>query len=94
MAPEVVSGEWYDCKKVDFFSLGVTLFVMATCSFPYLAANESDRFYRCIMDKDLDAFWEMHESISDGNVLPESMKLLITDLLSLNPLERPNFDTI
>ena len=94
MAPEVDSGEVHDPKKADFFSLGVILFVMATCSFPFRVANLGDRFYHCIAFGDLDAFWLMHESTSDGKELPESLKHLITSLLSDDPEERPDFGTI
>ena len=94
MAPEVNSGERYEPKQVDLFSLGVILFVMATCSFPYRRAHESDQLFRNIVDKDFNSFWTVHESVSGGKVLPDSMKLLITDLLSIDPEERPDFDTI
>ena len=88
------SGNEYDPKKADLFSLGVTLFVMATCCFPSHFAHETDKYYYYIVNKDFDAFWNMHESFTESKVLSESMKLLITTLLSPNPEQRPDFNTI
>jgi serine/threonine protein kinase len=37
MAPEVLdkaSGTWYDAKKADIYSLGITLFVLLIGEFP------------------------------------------------------------
>lgn len=59
MAPEVRSGK-YRGKDIDIFSCGVILFIMYAGSPPFLQSLESDPFYKTIIEKKYDVFWNAH----------------------------------
>ncbi len=49
MAPEVLMGRQYVGAMSDIFSLGVCLYIMVTCSMPFVeSATEKDKMYKYI----------------------------------------------
>lgn len=49
MAPEIIEGRQYDGTKVDLFSAGVILFILAHGTFPFGEATKNDYFYKLMV---------------------------------------------
>lgn len=45
MAPEIQEQKTYDGRKSDIFSLGVILFVVVLCKFPFSKAQKDEYYY-------------------------------------------------
>ena len=95
MAPEQYAKQLHDPRQADLFSLGVILFVMSTCSFPFRRATHEDEGYRLIQTGKYSEFWRLHEMIQDDTFsVPHSMRYLINTLLCHEPSDRLTFDDI
>ena len=58
MAPELHDNKRYQGKSVDIFALGVILYAMRACSFPFdTKATQGDKLYSHIANKKFDLFW-------------------------------------
>lgn len=58
MAPEIILGKKYSGYKADIFSAGVVLFTLARGIFPFMNSNESDQFYKHLLQKNYADYWE------------------------------------
>lgn len=68
MAPEIRSGQVYDGRQTDIFSMGVVLFTIVVGYFPFSTADLKDDFYSFLMNGDRDetginaAYWQTLKS--------------------------------
>lgn len=83
MAPEVVDGdgEEYDGAPVDVWSMGVMLYVMTVCNYPFggLSENESLRFKE--MDDIRRNILQANARIDATGFFPDSMSASLQDLI-------------
>lgn len=77
--PELFSSHPYDPKKADIWSLGITLFVLATGSLPWPRFDEKNNFVKYLLTNDIDY----------PNELDESIRALIDKMLSRESCYRP-----
>lgn len=54
MAPELKIGKEYDGMQIDIFSTGVILFIITQGTFPFLEAKKSDKYYKMILEKQIE----------------------------------------
>ena len=96
MAPEQQAGVPHDPKLADIYSLGVILFVMHSCCFPYTKCDNSDQIFSHLIHKNYNQFWEVQEQLHEniGVKFSDELKDLINRLLSYEPEERPTLDQI
>ena len=95
MAPEILEFVEHDPKQADIFSLGILLFAMKTCFFPFRKAHPEDKVYRLLLDGDYDRFWQIQNWQHEESLcLSENLKDLIIQMLSYNPEQRPDFEAI
>ncbi len=91
-APEIFLHRPYNGVKVDIFSLGVVLLNLVTCKIGFLQATRNDKYYRCIMAKKYNNYWNL-VSGQIGNVSKE-LKNLYIKMVSFAPDQRPSIDDI
>ena len=91
-APEIFLHRPYDGVKVDIFSMGVVLLNLVTCRIGFVQATRLDKYYRCIMAKKYNMYWNL---VSDmiGNV-SEDLKNLYIKMVTFTPEQRPSIDDI
>ena len=91
-APEIFLHRPYDGVKVDIFSMGVVLLNLVTCRMGFVQATRLDKYYRCIMAKKYNMYWNL---VSDmiGNV-SEDLKNLYIKMVTFTPEQRPSIDDI
>ena len=91
-APEIYLHRPYDGVKVDIFSMGVVLLNLVTCRMGFVQATRLDKYYRCIMAKKYNMYWNL---VSDmiGNV-SEDLKNLYIKMVTFTPEQRPSIDDI
>lgn len=58
MAPEIHLGQPYDGKNNDLFAAGIILFMMLTARPPFRTAQREDPYYKLLVGKRADLFWE------------------------------------
>ena len=91
-APEIFLNRKYEGIKVDIFSLGVALFKLVTCRVGFDQAIISDKYYRKIIAKKYDDFWELlSEHIGE---ISEDLKNLYIKMISYSPKLRPRIEDI
>ena len=90
MAPEIKEGKPYSGEKVDLFSAGVILFILARGIFPFKEAKPDDNFYKYIHQKDFKGYWSKVESES----LSDNLKDLLLKLLCYNDEERISLEDL
>lgn len=86
MAPEIKERKIYDGKQTDMFSLGVILFIIVQCLFPFAEAKKEDYYYNLLLKADdenglLDKYWEK----TNGKNLSKEFKDLILKMINPNP---------
>jgi serine/threonine protein kinase len=84
MAPEIKAGKTYDGKSTDMFSLGVILFIIVQCLFPFAEARDDDYYYKLLLNGDLEKYWEK----TNGSSLSPEFKDLVLRMLSHDPSKR------
>lgn len=91
-APEIRKAhlQGYDGFKSDIFSLGVLLFVIRVCKFPFQVSASFDKRYRLIMYRNYEEFWQEFEKENLSN----DFKDLINHLICYDPSERFSIDEI
>ncbi len=99
MAPEIILRKPYKGASVDIFACGVVLFIMVSGIPPFLRAEKSDNYFKHIMKKDYDLFWEAHErhqpyNPNGENFFSDEFRDLMNHLLAFNPSHRYTIDEI
>jgi len=84
LAPEQIGGQGYDFGA-DYWALGVLIYVMATCSYPF--GNEDTR------EEDLFAAVLKGEVAYPDDMVP-SLKSLLQDLFQVDAQKRPDYNAI
>jgi 5'-AMP-activated protein kinase catalytic alpha subunit len=84
MAPEIKAGKTYDGKQTDMFSLGVILFIIVQCLFPFAEARSDDYYYNLLLTGDLEKYWAK----TNGSALSPEFKDLVLRMLSHDPSKR------
>jgi serine/threonine protein kinase len=88
-APELGEGKEIDGEKADVFSLGAILFNFVTLKFGFLSAKRSDTYYKFIMGKEYQNYW------NNINInLSENFKDLYLRMVAYDPEERPKLAEI
>ena len=100
-APEIYENKFYDTEKVDYFSIGVLLFLLLTKKFPFEKAKtfefverESQKLYNLIKEKQIGDFWSIFEIIYNIKILTPEFKELFVKMVAYNPSEIPSFEEI
>lgn len=94
-APEILLKKPYDGVKTDIFSLGVVLFTLVTCKMAFCQASRGDKFYRYIIHKSVDKYWEKLQSQGNNiTSLSKEFKDLFIKMISFNPADRPSIQEI
>ena len=88
MAPEIKQGKRYDGKQTDIFSLGVVLFIIVQCLFPFAEAKDDDYYYKLLLSGDLEKYWL---KTNGANLSPE-FKDLVLRMVSHDPSKRPTIE--
>ena len=91
-APEILLNNPYDGFKADIFSLGVVLLNLATCKNGFLEATKRDPYYRLIMTKHFNQYWNVISGKING--ISEDLKKLYIKMVSYRPQERPSLEEI
>ena len=91
-APEIFLNRPYKGVKVDIFSLGVVLLNLATCKIGFIQATRKDKYYRNIMVKRYERYWDSVKN-QIGEISPE-LKQLYIKMVCFNPDERPSIEDI
>jgi serine/threonine protein kinase len=90
MAPEIAEEKPYDGRKADIFSLGVILFVIVLCKFPFSMAKKGEYYYQLIMDGKFEEYWNLTKDFD----ISDDFKDLTMQMLSYNPDDRPTIEEI
>ena len=90
--PEIISNKNYNGIKADIFSLGVVLITLVTCKIGFGKASRKDPYYRLIMIKRFDKYWQVV-----SNQLPNlsnELKDLYLKMVCYDPENRPTIAEI
>ena len=91
-SPEILRNKPYDGFKADIFSLGVILLILNTCKFGFLNASKLDPYYKLIIDKHINKYWN---SVSNQITnISKELKDLFIQMVSYLPQERPSIKDI
>jgi Protein kinase domain len=91
-APEILAGQAYSGAKADAWSLGVLLFILLAGTPPLRSATSDDWWFKAILLKRLDKFWQAHEQMTPG--FPKAAQGIVSSLLVANPAERAAVDDV
>ena len=92
-SPEILHKIKYDGKKSDIFSLGHLLFCLVTGMFGFQSSERNDIYYKCIIKKKFEKYWEIHPYKFKKD-LSENFKNLYLKMVAYDPFERPSIDEI
>ena len=90
MAPEIKDGKTYNGKQTDMFSLGVILFIIVQCLFPFAEARADDYYYKLLLSGNLEKYWEK----TSGSSLSPEFKDLVLRMLSHDPSQRLTIEEV
>jgi serine/threonine protein kinase len=83
--PEILENKYYDGEKCDVYCAGITLFSLATRSFPFQKATPNDGVYNMIYSNKIEQFWNY---IDPNNLLSPQFRDLFVKMVKYNPGER------
>ena len=92
VAPEILLKKGYNGIKADIFSLGPLLFITVTGKIGFFEANKKDPYYRLIIAKHYDEYWNKISS-----QMPETsqeIKNLFIKMISFDPKSRISIEEI
>ena len=95
--PEIINHVPYNGIKCDIFSLGVILFCIIFCYFPFSNATNNNQLYKLIINKNYKEFWkEIGKKIGKEKINKVSLecKNLFSKMVSNDPEERPSTNDI
>ena len=86
----------YDGVQCDLFASAMILFIMVSGHPPFITAQPTDAFYRCIARNRIDIFWKTHsKNKSEGlEFYSDEFKELFGEMVSLDPTLRPSMSEI
>jgi serine/threonine protein kinase len=90
--PYILRNKPYDGFKADIFSLGVVLLTLTTCKIGFIEASKFDQYYRLIMTKNYQKYWEAVSSQITG--LSQELKNLFVKMVAFKPDDRPTIEQI
>lgn len=96
MAPEIRSGESYNGKQTDIFSMGVVLFTLVVGYFPFSTASQEDQFYQFLTTGERDenginaAYWKTLKA----SHLSTEFKDLMQQIFNEDGSKRPTLEQI
>ena len=97
VSPEIVNHVPYNGFKSDIFSLGVILFCIIFCYFPFSSASIDNKYYKLIINKNYKDFWkEIGKKVGKEKINKVSLefKNLFFKMVSNDPNERPSTNDI
>lgn len=96
MAPEIRTGDPYDARMADIFTMGIILFIMRAGHPAFHTAEGSDEYYKYIAADKPAKFWKKHMKHLEPDAEPYSNEFmsLCTSMLHYNPEERINLEQI
>lgn len=89
---EILRNKPYDGFKADIFSLGVVLLTLTTCKIGFVEATKYDPYYRLIMTKHYEKYWNEVGKQIPG--MSKELKDLFIKMVSFKPQERPSIEEI
>ena len=89
---EILRNKPYDGFKADIFSLGVVLLTLTTCKIGFVEATKYDPFYRLIMTKHIEKYWNEVEKQIKG--MSKELKELYIRMVAFKPSDRPSIEEI
>ena len=95
--PEILNQIPYDGIKCDIFCLGVILFCLVFCSFPFSNATLRNKLYKLIIRNKFDEYWEeIGKKIGEEKINKVSLefKKLFFEMVSYDPEKRPSINDI
>ena len=92
-APEILFHKPYNGFKIDIFSLGVTLFKLATSSYGFEQAIIKDKLYKCIIHNSIEDYWSFIK-VKGIEELSGEFKQLYIKMVSYKAENRPNIEEI
>jgi len=87
MSPEVFSGQPHDPGQADVWAMGVSTFILFMGHPPLYSADASCWFYRAILRKNWNRFWEAHERV--GPKLNPMLKSFLQRCFTADFRQRP-----
>ena len=94
-APELMEeGDEYDGKKIDIFSLGITLIRLTLGKYRgFYQLNKKNEFYKYIKDNNIKDFWNAFDKDINKSLSPE-FKDICFQMISFEPEKRKSIDII
>lgn len=92
MAPEMHTAEPtadYSGRAVDIFASSTLLFTMLSQHPPFLVAQPTDSWYRCVVKNKTDKFWERHEKDKEPGFYSDNFKTFFQSMVQTDPAFRP-----
>ena len=94
-SPQIFNHQAYNGSKADIFSLGVILFILVVGMFGFSKANFNDKYYRCIMNNQIDEYWASLVTVQINHLnFSQQFKDLYIRMVSFNENNRPTIDQI
>jgi len=90
MAPEIHLQMPYQGESIDLFASAIILFILVSEHEPFVTAQKTDPFYKCIAAGRGDVFWTQHSKNKPNGMefYSEEFKDLIWRMLQLDPVNR------
>lgn len=93
MAPEIKQDKVYDGRKIDVFSLGVIMWVLATGQFPFVESRLDDLHYKLLISEKEERL-NMYYKYTSTEHLSDEFKALFLKMISIDPSKRPTIDSL